>query len=281
MRHAYLIIAHDEFDVLRLLLKCLDDECNDIYVHIDKKVKLIPELHTIKSCLTIIDKRKNVHWGNVSQIETELLLFDVAYKKGPYDFYHLISGTHLPLKNIDEINAFYTQYSGECIFSNLMKRDGDYQEILKMHRINVCTSGYASSNMFVSGASRFLWKSCIAVQRWLNFTVNNGIQFYWANNWCSLSQNAVEYLLSIKKKIRRRYRWSFCGDEWFVPTELMDSVLKDEVIDSKHLLYGSIGRSNAPVLTMDNACGIKDSDCCFGRKFTSDSKELIAFLNIN
>ena len=32
--HAYLIIAHDQFDLLESLLKCIDDERNDIYIHI-------------------------------------------------------------------------------------------------------------------------------------------------------------------------------------------------------------------------------------------------------
>ena len=31
--HAYLIIAHDQFDLLESLLKCIDDERNDIYYY--------------------------------------------------------------------------------------------------------------------------------------------------------------------------------------------------------------------------------------------------------
>ena len=38
--HAYLIIAHDQFDLLESLLKCIDDERNDIYIHIDSHSKL-------------------------------------------------------------------------------------------------------------------------------------------------------------------------------------------------------------------------------------------------
>ena len=39
MKHAYLIMCHNNFEQLKLLLKLLDDERNDIYVHIDKKAK--------------------------------------------------------------------------------------------------------------------------------------------------------------------------------------------------------------------------------------------------
>ena len=34
MKHAFLIIAHNEYPVLEVLLSMLDDERNDIYLHI-------------------------------------------------------------------------------------------------------------------------------------------------------------------------------------------------------------------------------------------------------
>ena len=37
-RHAFLIMAHHQFDFLKELLLALDDERNDIYLHIDQKV---------------------------------------------------------------------------------------------------------------------------------------------------------------------------------------------------------------------------------------------------
>lgn len=270
MRHAYLIIAHKDFDILKLLIHSLDDVRNDIYVHIDKKIKHIPDLMTEKSTIYVLQDRVDVRWGNYSQIQCEFALWEFAMKKGPYAFYHLISGTHLPLKSQDEIHAFYTGQSGKIIFSNLVKREGDYQEMLKMHRINICTMSYASSNLVVSRTCQFLWKSFIAVQRWIKYTVNNGIQFYWANNWCSLSHSAVEYLVSNKKRIICRYRWSFCGDEWFAPTELLNSSLSVEVVNDNRLLYGQIGKSRSEFITQENYKDAISSDCFFARKFSSN-----------
>ena len=40
MTHAYLIIAHNEFTLLRKLLNCLDYLYNDIFLHIDKKADI-------------------------------------------------------------------------------------------------------------------------------------------------------------------------------------------------------------------------------------------------
>ena len=38
-KHAYMIIAHNEFDLLETLVRLLDDPRNDLYIHIDAKVQ--------------------------------------------------------------------------------------------------------------------------------------------------------------------------------------------------------------------------------------------------
>ncbi len=42
-KHAYLIMAHNNWNILKLLLKSLDTEYNDFYLHIDSKVKSFDE----------------------------------------------------------------------------------------------------------------------------------------------------------------------------------------------------------------------------------------------
>lgn len=37
MKHAYCILAHNNWEQLQLLLNCIDDDRNDIYLHIDVK----------------------------------------------------------------------------------------------------------------------------------------------------------------------------------------------------------------------------------------------------
>lgn len=108
-KHAYLIIAHNEFEILKILLSMLDDERNDIYLHIDKKVRNIDltEFQTKKSKLIILDKRVDVRWGDYSQIKLELLLFETAYKNSKYTYFHLLSGVDLPIQTQDYIHRFF------------------------------------------------------------------------------------------------------------------------------------------------------------------------------
>ena len=86
MKFAYLIIVHTRFDQVAKLLELLDDEKNDLYVHIDEKVAnsfdifqrtLKPSVQ--KSKIYLVNPH-NVTWGGKSQIEEELELLKAAIK---------------------------------------------------------------------------------------------------------------------------------------------------------------------------------------------------------
>lgn len=64
-KHAYLIIASGQFNVLKKLISCLDYADNDIYLHIDKKCKIenneFAELCKYSELYFI--ERMKVSWG--------------------------------------------------------------------------------------------------------------------------------------------------------------------------------------------------------------------------
>ena len=49
-KHAYLIMAHTQPELLKKLVMLLDDERNDFYIHVDSKAKDYP-LEEILSCV--------------------------------------------------------------------------------------------------------------------------------------------------------------------------------------------------------------------------------------
>ena len=71
MKHAYLIIAHHEFEVLEKLIQSLDDARNDIYIHFDRKLKSLPTFIIRHADLYILEERIDIRWGHVSQIKAE------------------------------------------------------------------------------------------------------------------------------------------------------------------------------------------------------------------
>ena len=61
--HAYLILAHTNYHQLQQLVTSLDDERNDIYIHIDKKSDTTNlHLRTSYSNLYFAEK-EDVRWG--------------------------------------------------------------------------------------------------------------------------------------------------------------------------------------------------------------------------
>lgn len=267
MRHAWLIIAHNEFGILQRLVSALDVPESDIYIHIDKKVSVLPIIWAESARLHFLEDRVDVHWGSVSQIRCEFALFEAAAANGPYDYYHIISGTTLPLKPMNEIEAIFMKNAGKSIFSGLCK-DLPYQELLKVRRYNLFLNGYASRNIIRQHVSQFLWKSAIAAQRILGIEANRDKTFYKASNWLSLTDEVVRYLLSRKQDILKTYRYSFCGDEFFIPSELMDSPLKDTLLNEEHYLLHNISRSNAATYRLNEFEELCKTGYLFARKFS-------------
>ncbi len=269
MTHAWLIIAHNEFGILQRLVTALDAPDCHFYIHIDKKVPELPAIRSEQGHLTFLQKRIDVRWGSVSQIQCEIALFEVAAAQGPFDYYHIISGTTLPLKSFGQLDAFFQENAGRNLFSGLC-RDLPYQEILKVRRFNLFLRGYASSNVLRKNTCQFLWKSAIALQRIMGIETNRNKVFFKASNWVSLTEEAVLYLLSRKKEILKTYRFSFCGDEFFVPSELKASPLKETVVNEHHYLLHTIYRSNASTYRLDEYSGLCGSPYLFARKFSTD-----------
>ena len=108
-------MAHNEIELLKVLLSLLDYERNDIYLHIDAKAEgfEISELMECvkKSKLFIVEPRIDVKWGNFSQIECEYRLLERATPQ-KYMYYHMMSGVDLPLKTQGEIHQFFDENYG-------------------------------------------------------------------------------------------------------------------------------------------------------------------------
>ncbi|MGF0070452.1 beta-1,6-N-acetylglucosaminyltransferase, partial [Streptococcus orisratti] len=122
-KHAYLVMVHKNSYVLETLLKQLDFENNDIYIHVDAKCVDFDwdKYHQLvkKSKIFEVKNRISVFWGHYSQIEAELSLLSAAYNNGHYHFYHLLSGQDLCLKNQEEIHKFFRRNSGKVFVNSI------------------------------------------------------------------------------------------------------------------------------------------------------------------
>ncbi len=105
--HAFLIIAHKDFPTLQILVRLLDHPLNSIFICIDEKTTVIdPDKLVLRySSLHII--RKRISWGSYSLVDATLSLLKESTNKGPFRYYHLLSGQDLPLKTNEYIHNFF------------------------------------------------------------------------------------------------------------------------------------------------------------------------------
>ena len=148
-RHAYLIMAHGNLAQLSKLVSALDDERNDIYIHIDKKTKNFNEkMITATYSKVKFIEQINVNWGGYSIVKCELLLLEAAVKfNTDYVRYHLVSGADLPIKSQDYIHDFFEDNNGEYIRFD-PKPISLYEDRVKYYYLSLIVKVVVSKNIY-------------------------------------------------------------------------------------------------------------------------------------
>lgn len=235
MRHAFLIIAHNNWWQLKQLIQLLDAETHDIYVHIDKKSTSFSEENfsnlTTKSKVYVFQEYE-VFWGGFSQVQVEIFLFEKAYQK-KYDYYHLISGADLPLKSNQEIDAFFERNHGKefILYDNeKLQNDPEISRRTKYyHYLQNYRRRYSQKwkNEFFTFCERVLLVMQIVIH------VNRVKDLDWivkyGSNWVSITDDLVAELLKQKEKITKVFFCTNCADELFVQTVAYNCGFKDRI----------------------------------------------------
>ena len=265
MRQAWLIIAHNEFDILQRLVSMLDDERSDLFIHFDKKVEQQPVLKTTKGRLYILKDRVDVRWGSVSQIKAELVLLEAALKQGPHVHYHILSGTHLPLKPVNELIDFYDSHSDEEVMRCWPTDDGDAD--FKLRRYHFPLRNYKYGGTFQRRVCQLTWQSVIKVQKVLGIRHMKELSFVKTDNWLSLTEMAARFLTENQRRILKKYKWSFCGDEYFVASELTGRPEEFKLYDCKELLYVEFLNDTPKSFTLNEYESLQETGYWWARKF--------------
>lgn len=239
MRHAFLIIAHNNWQQLKKLVQLLDAENHDIYIHIDKKsidFKADKFLEIINKSRIFIYQEYEVFWGGFSQVQVELFLFEKAYAL-QYDYYHLISGADLPLKNNKDIDTFFERNKGkEFILFDEDKLKND-PEISRRAKYYHFLQNYRRrfSQKWKNDFFTFLERVSLVFQ--ILFRVNRVKDLDWeikyGSNWVSITNDLVTEILKQREKITKVFSCTNCADELFVQTVAYNCEFKDKLYISE------------------------------------------------
>lgn len=270
------MLVHAHPQQLKKLLAAIDDERNDIYIHMDRKADF--SYDCLKdSCkhanLHFITPRIKVNWGGVSIIRTEMALLKAATAT-KHSYYHFISGMDLPLKSQDYIHKFFQQHDG-CEFLEFMKTD-----VHAYSRVQYYALFPEGSNFFLTNLLNHIFKAILKV---LHLKQNKGIEVMKAYQWMSITHGFATYIVENEKWVEKVFRNTVICDEIFIPTLLWRSPFKDKLFDpskeeaasctpSMRLIDWSRGpsRRHPWTFTSDDFEMLKNSPCLWARKFDED-----------
>ena len=237
-RHAYLILAHTNFGQLRKLIELLDDPRNDIFVHVDRHASFNTDKWD-KVCrssrLIFLKDRIGVNWGGISIMRAELKLLKEATRTQQYDFYHLLSGMDLPIKNQDRIHEFFGAHSGKE-FINFWEFK------------NTTSSRFHYYTLFPEGAgffvTNFLNNVFKGLQMAVGFKINKDVDFRFASQWFSITDSLARYVLSKEDWLEKVFKHTNTCDEIFLATLVWGSEYRDRVYIKDAVKATTINNSN-------------------------------------
>ncbi len=240
-KHAYLIVAHNNLNILNKQISLIDNDKNDIYLLVDKKWN---EFHPqdiyvcTHSKIYLID-RINVYWADYSVVQAYINLLKFAFEveqngKIRYSYFHLNSGTCLPLKSQTYIHQFCDNSGKE--FIGIVPKEFPYCiNRTKVYWLFLNNSLFRKHKLFklfcyiLAYIQRFTGVNRLAAH---GYSIYNG----WCN--CSISHNFASFLLDRKELIYSLFHKTLSPDELWVHTIAYNSQFRDRIYDEQICVKG-------------------------------------------
>ncbi len=273
-KHAFLIMAHNDFSLLQKLITLLDDPYNDIYLHIDKKAdkSSLPHLSTKYSKLQEIPST-TVNWGGHSQIFCELNLLKCATQNScSYCYYHLLSGVDLPIKNNQYIKNFFELNKGKkfIITNRICEGNNNFHLLDRIKYYYFLQNKIGRNAKKITRLYEFVESFSLKLQKKLKISRKSCelAEFYKGGNWFSITHDLATYIVEKETEIKKSFSHTHCADEIFLQTMAMHSPYKDSII-SNNLRYIDWKRGQPYTFQIEDYDLLMKCDKLFARKFSS------------
>ncbi len=212
-------MAHNNKELLKVLFGILDDEDNDIYLHIDAKSSMDPEGldKVLKYSRLHAFKRFRILWGDATQAACQMFLLRKA-AEGCYDYYHLISGCDLPLMSAGELNRFFEKNKGKQFINFDSDGPSEHENCRYIHPMQPLLARIPDKR---SPLASFLYHiDDVFVNRQKAKGKTTGLSR--GANWADITHDLAVDFLSHEKELLRRIRFAFSADECILQTYCRD-----------------------------------------------------------
>lgn len=281
MKQAILITAYKHFGQLYSLIKFFDNDFS-IYIHIDKKsnindaeLKKIKKLSNVKICL----QEYRIFWGGTNHLKAYLALAREAFKDETISYFHLITGQDYPVKSLEEFKSYFHHDKNE-----------NYLEYFSLPAIAWKNENGGLDRIEYYNFYDIInpWKHKKWLNRILNFQKRIGFKrkitnmpaLYGGSTYWSLTREAIHYVLNYSTNnpnFLRRFHHTFCAEEFYFQTILLNSNLKHTIINNnlRYIDWSTPHRGLPAVLDESDFPKIKNSSYFFARKIDPHRSRLL------
>ncbi|WP_300502383.1 beta-1,6-N-acetylglucosaminyltransferase [uncultured Duncaniella sp.] len=271
-------MAHNEPEVLKILVGLIDDTRNDIYIMVDKKVdiSIFRDVSAQHSKLVWCKNRTNVYWGHVSQIRNELNLFKEAHQGGDYSYYHLLSGVDLPIKSQNFIHEFFSRYNGSEFIS--ISHSNNVPAIIeqKLKYYKVLSRYYRRPSRVITGVARRIRNFSERIQNLIGYQRSYPwAEVQYGSNWVSVTQKFIDYLIFNERLILKTFKGTYCPDEVYKQTLAFYSDFVDRLSELGNMRAIDWERGKPYVWKVSDLNELMSSRAIFARKFDINSAKII------
>lgn len=222
MKQAILITAYKEESSLIDIVDFFGSDYN-FYIHFDRKVRI--DLSVLQERKNVfVSKKYRVNWGGVNHLKAILLLVDIALKNPENAFFHLITAEDFPVKSINYFEALDSTKN----YLDFFELPTPFWESGGMDRIDYYNF-FDLLNAKKTIHAKVLGK-LLSYQRKLGLKRKYPNEFlqlklYGGSTYWSLNRAALDYVLQFdcNKKIIKRFRHTFCAEEIYFQTILLNS----------------------------------------------------------
>ncbi len=271
---AILITAYKNYSHLEELVDFFDDTFS-IYIHIDMKSSISSSQEAqllSKSNVKFVSRQYKINWGGINHLLSILLLAKRALHDNDNLYFHLITGHDYPIKSLEAFSEFLSSSQDKDFMEyHSLPYDawpeGGMDRLSRYNFYDILDGRKGIRKRLIEGFSKLQKKIGFKRKFKKGFPPLYGGSTYW-----SLRRESLEYVfkyMSENPGFLGRFKYSFCSEEIFFQTILLNSPLRGNIINNNlRFIVWEERNGNFPANLDDSDYeSILKSNSLFARKF--------------
>ena len=146
-------------------------------------------------------------------------------RKNKYEYYHLLSGADLPIKNSNYIYDFFEKNKGKE-FINFTEKNVNNKILERVNKYHLFQKQIAKHKGFLKNIFKVLEMLSIKLQYVFMINRTKKITIQKGANWFSITDDLARFVISKKEWINKTFKNTLCADEVFLQTIVENSEYK-------------------------------------------------------